>query len=198
MFGSRLPFEVLSFIARAEKLGSRAFDPEILKRLRRVARSSWEGAYVAISAPVAEDTWEIRTQLDSADSSANGQLTFDRPVRVVAAYMSIVVTDPASGLLVPTLDDLELLLTVDNQRQFTQGTQTTSTGSSRGFVTATAMQGAYPGPGRMFGRALMSPSPILNLTVRPKRGAGIYKPIDFRMSLMCDYVRDNGSADGNE
>ena len=186
--GSRLSYEVLSFLSRVEKQGARAFDPNVLDRLRRAARSAWDGAYVAISAPVASDTWEIRTPLDTADTQAAGRVRFDRPIRITAMLPIVTLTAPAGALVVPTLDDLEASLVVDGERNFTQGTQDTVGGGPRDFVTLSGLSSAYPGPGRMFGRKLLSPTPVLTFTVRGKRGVGVYAPCDVRLVIFSDYL----------
>ena len=183
---ARLPLDVLAFIQRAKAQGARALDPNVLDRLARSARNAWDGAWVALQAPMAPDTWELRATLKKTDAQVQGSIRFDRPIRIVGMLPIVTLAATTGGDPIPTADDLEINLTVDNERNFTQGSQDLSGGQTSDFVTLSALSILTP---RLVGRVITSPVPNLSAVIRGKRGAGVYAPVDVRLAFFTEYLQ---------
>lgn len=89
--------------------------------------------------PFSNDTWEVQGSLDgSEEESVVVPLIFPDPCRIVGIYASLTLNQTGSiaGLLVPTLDDIMVLMDMNQQRRYTnQIGKTTQAQKGQGFVT---------------------------------------------------------------
>lgn len=114
--------------------------------------------------PAAPDTWELRTLLlRTEQSTVRIPIEFPGPSTVVGAYPSVVRGSAAGGLLIPTVDDIMVLVDLDNTRRFTSGpTQGQTSQASQGsqFVTLGALSSLV----RDLYWDLGSPRPVVGVT----------------------------------
>ncbi len=136
--------------------------------------------------PVAPDTWEIRASLANADEeSPRIDIVFPGPSTVVGAYCTVIQDSSNGGLLIPTIDDMLVLVGLDNQRTFTSGpTQGQSSQSSKSsqYITLAAFDSRI----RDLYLNLNSPRPVLGFTFRWKRftpGTDHYEDANISISL---------------
>ena len=178
--------QVLAFLAKARQSPAFASDPTLLDALEKAARNSHDGAVAALHAPVASDTWEARATMRGA------QQTSDRvPMRIpyesviVGFYPSVVALD-TGGVVVPTLDDIDVAIDIDNKENITSAQGVTTTGSTvrdGSFVTLGAMSVQTP---RLLWLVLDRISNDLGITFRWKRGANVYRDALISMAF---YIR---------
>lgn len=89
---------------------------------------------------VAPDTWELRAFLGrTQEETARIPLTFPKPALVVGCKATVVRASAAGGLLIPTTEDILVLLDLDNQRRFTSEGQSTAANSTSQFVNLSAL-----------------------------------------------------------
>jgi hypothetical protein len=136
--------------------------------------------------PVAPDTWEIRASLANADEeSPRIDIVFPGPSTVVGAYCAVIQDSSTGGLLIPTLDDILVLVDLDNQRRFTSGPnqgQSSQASKSSQYITLAAFDSRI----RDLYLNLSSPRPVLGLTFRWKRfatGTDFYEDAQISVSL---------------
>lgn len=136
--------------------------------------------------PVAPDTWEIRASLaNDEEETPRVSLEFPGPTTVVGMYVSVIQDSEVGGLLIPTLDDLLVMVDLDNQRRFTSGpTQGQSVAASKSstYVTLATLDSRI----RDLYLNLASARPILGLTFRWKRfilGTPVYEGANIAVSL---------------
>lgn len=166
--------QVLSFLAKARQSPAFASDPSLLDALEKSARNSHDGAIAALHAPVASETWEARATM------LGGQQTSDRvPMRipyesVIVGFYPTVVPFGGAGV-VPTLDDIDVAIDIDNKETITSAQGFTVPGSTvrdGSFVTLGAMGVQTP---RLIWLVLDRISNDLGVVYRWKRGAGVYQ-----------------------
>lgn len=177
------PSEIDKLLKRLR--GIEGNDANLIDRLKRAAKNVWEGRFVAMQAPMAPDTWEIKVPLAKADAQAEGSIRFDRPIRIIGILPIVTLTAAVGGDVAATPDDLEVRLVVDGERNFTQGNQDVATGQRADFVTLSAMGILTP---RLVGRIITNPSPTVTATIKGKRGAGVYAPCDVRLAFFTEYL----------
>jgi hypothetical protein len=90
--------------------------------------------------PFSNDTWEASAALFGAlIQSEREPIVFPSPCRIVGLYPSITLND-TSGLLVPTADDIMVLLDMNQQRRYTSNVgQTSQARNGDGFVTLASL-----------------------------------------------------------
>lgn len=101
-------------------------------------------AHPAIVAPAANRTWEALTVLHAADAETDTVVvSFPRPSRIVAVYPSISpVLEPTGGLVKPTLDDILVELSMNEETRLTNrfDVVTQPSGTARVMVTLGAFR----------------------------------------------------------
>lgn len=90
--------------------------------------------------PYSNDTWEASASLlGSLIQSEREPIIFPAPCRIVGIYPSITIND-ASGLIVPTADDIMVMLDMNQQRRYTANVgQTSQARNGDGFVTLASL-----------------------------------------------------------
>lgn len=192
---------VIDFVQRVGSAPKLATDPGELAALVNAARRSWDGAFGARNAPIAPMTWEQQVLLPGAAIvSERVAFRFPYAMEIVGLYASVVPLLPAAGgAAVPTLDDLQVQLDLNNTNQLTtlEGVSTAAPGAARGgtFVTLGAL---HINPSRLLGLKLRSPNPEVGATFRWKQGGGPIAPV-YRDSLvaLAMFVRRLDDERGN-
>ncbi len=142
------------------------------------------------SKPVACDTWEVRATLAAADAeSVRIPMDFPKPYLIVGCLPTIVQMSNAGGLLVPTTDDILVLMDMDNQRRFTQSDfvegQQTGSGIEAQYVTLSSLDTQF----RDLFLELTSPKPVLGFSFRWRVGATLaatlYEDISIGLAFFC-------------
>jgi hypothetical protein len=111
----------------------------------------YQGSHVAITAPAANRTWEALTVLDHGDDETDPiVITFPRPAHIVAVYPSVsraTVTAAPGSLLVPSLDDILVEFSVNEETRLTNRFDTTSSpsGVAKTMVTLGAFKDSTGG-----------------------------------------------------
>jgi len=188
-----LAYTVLKFVRRARTVPVDATDPRVLSALEGAAQKSFDGAWVAMSAPIAPLTWEIATTLISTQlEGPRIRLDLPRPMEVVGFFPSIVVTGRNPLLTNPTLTDLLVSIDANEEERITSGQGiTTNVGGSAGtFVTLAAIssQSTAPGANRLIGWKLDQPKPNLGFTFRWKVGANFFNDALINVSTFVRYI----------
>lgn len=81
-----------------------------------------EQIYAANHAPIAPYTWDVRADLPTAvESTARIPVAFQRPVEIVGAFATVTALLPLAGggLVVPTVDNVDVRVDMNNQDRFT-------------------------------------------------------------------------------
>src|SRR5688572_32497123 len=88
--------------------------------------------------PAAYDTWEIREPLAAADlQTSRTPIEFPEAYLVVGAHVSVIATTNTVDLVIPTAEDILVLMDVDNQRRYTSSEsigQTTAAARGQQYV----------------------------------------------------------------
>lgn len=194
-----LSYAVLDFLSRVKLSPADATDPRLLGRLERMARAAFDGAMVALHAPVAPLTWEVNVLLSNVAGAGvqpetpRVPLTYPRPVQIVG-FLPVVVNAaaPAGAELTPTTNDVLVSIDINNDERITntQGFTTPSSGSGSTFVTLSSMSVLVP---RLLMKLIDTPKPDIGFTFRYKRpngvaGATVYAPSIITMATFARYI----------
>lgn len=97
--------------------------------------------HVVRDKPFSNDTWEVQgSLLGTQEESEVIPLIFPAPCRVVGLYPSISLNATQGSLLVPTLDDIMVLIEFNQKRRYTnQIGQTSQAQRGQGFVTLNSL-----------------------------------------------------------
>ncbi len=125
--------------------------------------------------PAASDTWELQGSLVGAqEESTTIKMDFPGPCKIVGMYPSLSGPPAANGLVVPTLDDIMILLDFNQKRRYTaQIGQTSQAQRGQGFVTLNALNTLF----RDLEIEVTNERPVMDVQFRWKRftqGTPIY------------------------
>lgn len=134
-----------------------------------------EAIHVPRLKPSANDTWEVQGTLPGAAAQSETiPMDFPGPCRIVGIYPSLSGPPAGGGLVVPTLDDIMVLLEFNQQRRYTaQVGQTTPAQFGQGFVTLNSLNTLF----RDLNIEVTNARPTMNVQYRWKRfvqGAPIF------------------------
>ncbi len=117
--------------------------------------------------PSAADTWELQgVLLGAQETSEVIKMDFPGPCKIVGMYPSLSGPPAGGGLVVPTLDDIMLLLDFNQKRQYTaQVGQTTQAQRAQGYVTLNAMNTVF----RDLDIEVTNERPVMDVQFRWKR-----------------------------
>jgi len=188
-----LRYKILSFVDRARKQPAAASDPRLLDDLDRAAQESFDGSFVAMSAPASPMSWESVSILRGATlTGPRVPFRFPRPVEIVGFLPTVLPILPASGGgTVPTTDSIACAIDTDNQNYLTAGDGiSTNAGSTAGpYVTLTALSVQAP---RVVGYKLRNPTPDIGFTFRwkldPGVAPGIFRDVLVSMAIYARYL----------
>lgn len=170
---------VVEFVTRARERPTEGADPKNLDWLLKQARQSWGDSFEAQHAPLAEYTWEIRTAFPSGATAQNDRtaripLKFPHECMVVGFIPTIVSAAAAGGLIVPTLDDVDVAIDINNKLKITNAQAlTTAAGETvaDNFTTLSTIGILAP---RLWGLRLKARVPEIGFQFRWKRGGAFY------------------------
>lgn len=170
-----LSYSVLRFIDRVRRKPVLGTDPDELKALEGSALNSFDGAFVALHAPMAPDTYEARGMLLSG-SAESDLLSMRFPSRVqIVGMLPTIVPYGAQGRR-PTLDDIDVSMSsFSGKTNLTSATGITTPaggGKDGTFVTLSGMSVQAP---RLHGIRLDAPTPEVHWKFRWKLGPGTYQ-----------------------
>lgn len=137
--------------------------------------------------PFSNDTWEASCSiLGNQIQSEQETIIFPAMCRIVGIYPSITINDSNTELLVPTLDDLLVNLSMNKQRNYTANVgQTSQARNGDAFVTLNALNTVL----RDLNIVVDSPRPQASMAFRWKRfvaGAQIYRDVIVSMALFVE------------
>lgn len=163
---------VRRFTSNAKNNPVGATDPRELEILERAIVPGPSDGFAALTSPMAPFTWEVRTLLLQTQPQTN-RVKFEFPwrVNVVGLQATIVAVRGAAPLAlpVPTLDDVDVMVDINNSA-FITGNDGTTTAAGQGgnnFVTLSTLTIQTP---RLLGLALEGESkPQLGFTFRWKQ-----------------------------
>lgn len=169
------PFQRLGELLRLADDAPESAVRNAIKRARELASDMWSDAFVAMQAPVAWRSWETSAPILSAQAESPGSaIEYPHPVEIVGLFPVIVPAKPnvpAPGLAVPTLDDMLLSVTWDQEQTATAGQDQTSQAGRSSYVTASGLSILTP---RLWCIRIESPKPVLSFTWRWKQGPGVF------------------------
>lgn len=185
---SRLGYSVLQFIQRVKRRPSDGSDPNLLEHLERIARESWDGAFVALHAPMAPETWEAQAIMPGAQAESQSvPLKFPQPIEVLGMMPTIVSMTPAAGQIA-TNDDV-LLSIVTNRKTILSASETSASvtggAADEGFVTASAYSVSLP---RLVGKRFRDPQPSIAFKWRWKQGGGIFPDHFVAVAVFARFI----------
>lgn len=149
-------------------------------------------AFAALHAPVAPYTWEVRAQLDNNVAETNViPVHFRRPVEIVGLFPTVMPVPPLDGgaILVPTPDNIEVLIDINQKRRLTNQLQETGVaGPGESFVTLSSLSVFVP---RLLREKLHAESPDLGVQFRWKSfvvGAPTYDDAIIGLAFYCRFL----------
>lgn len=136
--------------------------------------------------PFSNDTWEASASLlGSQIQSEREPIIFPAACRIVGLYPSITIND-TSGLIVPTPDDIMVLLDMNQQRRYTANVgQTSQARNGDGFVTLQALNTNL----RDLNIVVTNARPQAGMQFRWKRfiqGTPIYRDVIVSLALFVE------------
>lgn len=180
-----LVHSVLDFVERARSRPVRASDPDELRSLERAARGSWENSFVAQHAPVSEYTFEGAALLPSAaQTSERILLSWVEPTEIIGFYPTLVVPVGVVGLRMPTLDEVQVQLDLEDGRTYLTRSSSASVASAKqgNFCSISSIGIQAP---RLFALRLTGVKPELGVTFRWKLGANIHPDTIVTLTAFC-------------
>ncbi len=136
--------------------------------------------------PFSNDTWEASASLPGAQvQSEQEPIIFPSPCRIVGIYPSITLND-ASGLVIPTADDILVNLSMNKQRVYTANVgQTSQARNGDAFVTLASLNTLI----RDLNIEVLTARPQASMAFRWKRftpGAPIYRDVIVSLALFVE------------
>jgi len=136
--------------------------------------------------PFSNDTWEASASLPGANlESEQEPIIFPAQCRIVGLYPSITLND-ASGLIVPTTDDILIQFSMNKQRVYTANVgQTSQARNGDSFVTLAALNTLI----RDLNIEVLSPRPQASMKFRWKRftqGTPIYRDVIVSLAMFVE------------
>lgn len=184
---------VQRFVAAVRGNPVLASDPAELRALEKAAETGLEEGYTTLTAPNATRTWEVKATLANNVAESNiARFVFPWRTNVVGLYPSISVIRPAGGapLVVPTLDDIEVMIDINNQARLTGNGNTSQVGAGgNNFVTLASIGVFVP---RLMALAIVGDSkPLLDFTFRwkqppPAVAPFFYESVIVSVSAFCE------------
>jgi hypothetical protein len=101
--------------------------------------------FAALHAPVAPLTWELHAELPGTSAETGDiPVRFLRPVEITGLFAVVIPKRPlgGGGLIIPSIDDIEVQLTSDNEDLWTK--RLTESGSEGGMVPLGGLTVAVP------------------------------------------------------
>jgi len=188
-----LRLAVLEYVSRVKDSPSVGSDPAELNALVRAARNSADGSFATDAAPIAPYRWEQRFQMASAQAVTDRiPFTFPFGIEVLGFIPTICALANPPGLLVPTLNDIDISIDV-NAQQFITSTQGVSTpGGTQGgnFITLATIQIIQQA---LFRLQIVGVNPVMGFTLRWKRGINVYQDSIVGIGIVARPLRDIGT-----
>jgi len=131
--------------------------------------------FAAQHAPVSPWTWECQANLER-DIQETGRipLRWNRPVEIVGMFASVRQASVAGGLLIPTTEDVMVLLSANQQERFTNRLEDAAqTGQAESYVTLAALSIQAP---RLTRIQLKQAAPQIDVSFRWKTHNPIATP----------------------
>jgi len=146
----------------------------------------------ALHAPVAPYTWEVQaTLLRTVQETGRIPLRWNRPVEIIGMYAAVRQASVAGcGLLIPTVDDLLVAVSANQEDRFTNRLEDTGqTAQAESFVTLGSLSVQAP---RLTRIMLTNGSPQVDVAFRWKAHNPIATPrfedAMISLSFYCRYV----------
>lgn len=148
-------------------------------------------------AAVAPYTWEVQATLGrTVLQTGRIPLSFKKPVKIVGFYPSVIQGSAVGGLLLPTLDDILVLLDANEERRFTNRLeQTAAAATGAGFVTLGALGSARAQ--RFLDLKLRNAAPDIGVQFRWKRdptGGPWYEDAMIGLAFFVKYLDGQGES----
>lgn len=146
---------------------------------------------------IAPYTWEVQAALGrTVLQTGRIPLSFKKPVQIVGFYPSVIQGSAVGGLLLPTLDDILVLIDANEERRFTNRLeQTTAAATGAGFVTLGALGAARAQ--RFLNLKLRNAAPDIGVQFRWKRdptGGAIYEDALVGLAFFVKYLDGEGES----
>lgn len=142
-----------------------------------------------VSAPY---TWEVSATLGrTTEQTRLIPVRFQRPVRIVGFYPTVIKGSAVGGLIVPTADDISCVISANQRDRFTNRLEdVSSSGYGEAYVTLSALGTSQLQGNRLLNLELRDTAPQLELGFRWKRwtGSAIYEDALISVALFADYI----------
>lgn len=165
-----LGYTVLDFIQRVRAQPADATDSRLLGRLESMAKQAFSGAFVALMAPLARDTREVRVILPGAAVVPTNRqsVIFPQPIEILG--FNPIVTAAGAGTA-PDVANIDCAIDINNEQQLqaADGVTTVAGGAAAQFISLPNFSILTP---RMMGLRVESPKPDVGFQFRWKRTIG--------------------------
>jgi hypothetical protein len=187
---------ILDFVNAVRRRPAIGSDPSELDSLEQAALTSFQGAFGALNAPIAAQTWEARTLFLGANAvSEKVNLDIPFPCMIVGAYCSISTLIGAGGAA-PTLNDIDVSIDLDAHEYLTsaQGTTTPIVAAplqkDGTFVTLAALSTGAANGARLLGWVIANRTAQLGFTWRWTQGGGVFANSHVKVALFTRALQD--------
>jgi len=163
---------------------ARAVAPEELAVISDAVTQDWEGSETALMAPAAPYTWEERAEMLGANAESQRlAIQFPHAVEIVGIYAAVVPINLGGALRVPTLDDIDVALDLNNTKFQTNAQGVSVPGGPLGgnFVTLTSLTVLTP---RNLRWRILGVNPNVGIQFRWKLGPGVYEDSLVSMAFL--------------
>jgi len=166
-----LGYTVLDFIQRVRQQPADATDPRLLGRLEAMAKQAFSGAFVALMAPLARDTREVRVLLPNALTTPTNRqsVIFPQPIEILG--FNPIVTNAGAGTA-PNPSEIDCAIDINNEQNLaaSDGVSSPAGGTMAQFISLPNFSILTP---RMMGLRVESPKPDVGFQFKNKRpGSG--------------------------
>lgn len=147
--------------------------------------------FAALNAPVTPETWALEAELaNTVEGTGDIPIRFTRPIEILGMRATVVPKLPLAGggLILPTLDDVNVMLTTDNEDLWTKRVQ--ESGGNGNFVPLghLVLDGS---PGRLLRIVPRGDAPDLAFQFNWAQfvaGTPFYEDAIIRLSLLTRYI----------
>lgn len=147
--------------------------------------------FAALCAPVTPETWALEAELSrTVEGTGDIPIRFTRPIEILGIRAQVVAKLPlvGGGLIIPTLDDVNVSLVTDNEDLWTRRVQ--ESGSNGNFVPLVHLT-IDGNPGRLLRIVPRGDAPDLAFQFnwgQFTQGTPFYEDAIVRLSLLTRYI----------
>ena len=196
-----LAYSIAEFLRQLEESPDGKPSKGLLAWLRNQSRRAFDGAFIALHAPLAPFTWETFADLPATErETGRVSAQFRGPVEILGFFPTVTPVRPAAdplpaGQVFATTDDILINIDANEEERFTntkgEGQTSTAMGLLGAFVTLSSIAVQVP---RLTGIRLENATPDLGFTYRwkqPPPAAPVipfFADVTIGLAMYCRYL----------